>query len=957
MKSKIYLLIAILCFLNIKLLSQTAPKFTVQITDNTKKLDEIPIYNLYYLSRFISADNLTPEQQEIVYSHLFSQIGEQKVQNFIQTGNDSSKVKYFLHDYLEKSPHYKNFKEQIETLPVNIYKQTDYYKNIKLQKTLISGYESIQKIGEELILYKSEIEKLKKDMNSRVNDEIRLENDKKMSPTDSIANSIEKVAEYNAQLLNIKNEIVEYQTSIKRLEHQYLEKEKQYINEIDHLRKQYFILYPRYNRIINQKSDFQPSKEGAKNIININSIVQSAQKDSSSGLNIPSESEFIIAVATVLADRAKQETAIWFMDQVRSRLSNPLIYDAFPETIKLISRLEDYKVPNFSAEWRFAIAKDFVEMPKNIVSSTWVKNIVDTNNIKNLKSGISFGYDLNRVMTERYNYKDIIRYFYINPMKESSNIDSIINNNMTRLYIITNELFAIDTTAEGNPHHRLLSFEELQSLTDDQWKILFELISLKYKDKLLNDKEFISATKDLIKGRPETTKWISNILISLAQFDKIKNDYRSSTDTNNENISEQNFYTTWQLIDQIINQLDNHTSQNKQHTELKKYLKDLISLYGDLQSKNFSSAIKKTFDLIDEKKPSNSITVNKIKLNNNVVLKETSTGSTYKLTLSRDNEIVEVESENNLIKIYNRSGEFYHIKNIEEIAPAFKFLTLKNDNFDFIDEMIAENGKEKYKKTFKSFSSALRLTEIQMFQLLHYFYLHNDTIIKNSQERIKNSLKNFDNIEIDDHSLETPIEKYNKRYASQLIKLTSFFGVILSVKNDKELANVIDSHALPSTSYKLKRKMKSSVDLNAYVGAFGGFMIPSKNSSYSHRVVGGITAPIGVAVTSSKKLWFLKNTGVTFDAVDLGNIVNHYLVSNTDYSKEVHFSEIFSPGITLLAGITNSPFVVSAGVKFLPLKTTFINGNPINDRVFDATIFHLGIKIDIPLVNFRSVDK
>ena len=92
--------------------------------------------------------------------------------------------------------------------------------------------------------------------------------------------------------------------------------------------------------------------------------------------------------------------------------------------------------------------------------------------------------------------------------------------------------------------------------------------------------------------------------------------------------------------------------------------------------------------------------------------------------------------------------------------------------------------------------------------------------------------------------------------------------------------------------------------------------------------------------------------------MDLRNIVNHYLVSpNIDYDKEVHFSEVFSPELSFISSIGNTPLVFSAGVKLLPLKTVRLDSDQvINGKFFNATIFNAGLKIDIPLVNLFSKD-
>ena len=149
--------------------------------------------------------------------------------------------------------------------------------------------------------------------------------------------------------------------------------------------------------------------------------------------------------------------------------------------------------------------------------------------------------------------------------------------------------------------------------------------------------------------------------------------------------------------------------------------------------------------------------------------------------------------------------------------------------------------------------------------------------------------------------------------------------------------------------------MSSSVDLNAYVGAFVGRIVPIGTSSLNCKWTGGITAPIGVTIRPAGNLFKYFNFNVQL--LELGNLVNHYLITpDSAYNKEVHFSEVFSPGANILYNIKNTPIVTFIGGKLLPLKAYYDEGlkKRFNDKAFDAAIFSIGLKIDIPLVNLHS---
>ncbi|WP_434425756.1 hypothetical protein [Sphingobacterium spiritivorum] len=270
------------------------------------------------------------------------------------------------------------------------------------------------------------------------------------------------------------------------------------------------------------------TKNNQNTQISIITDSQNAQQSLSySGLSIPSQSQMIEAMAIFLAKRAKQEAAIWFMDQLRERVKNPLIYDTFPETIALLDNLEEYHTANFGKSWRYAIANDFVKMPKNLVNGNWIKQTLPADKQKDLKIAVDFGYDLNSLIMERYNYRDIIRNFYLNPAYAKNNeteLSKSLRKSFVVLYIATNELFTLHTV-DNKPTYRLLSYEELKTLDQNQWNTFIELLKLKYGSEL---SDLYTKMGDQAKEYQNITKWISNLLISLNQFRKRKRNFQNT---------------------------------------------------------------------------------------------------------------------------------------------------------------------------------------------------------------------------------------------------------------------------------------------------------------------------------------------------------------------------------------------------------------------------------------------
>lgn len=743
----------------------------------------------------------------------------------------------------------------------------------------------------------------------------------------------------------------------------------------------------RINEISNNIGSIDTStKVGTPQQIIINSQIQTAQAQTgSSGISIPSQSQMIEAMAIFLAKRAKQEAAIWFMDQIRLKMSNPMIFDVFPETIKVLEGVENYKVPTFNTTWKYAIAKDFVEMPKNLVNSPWVEKVIikDPINHARLKQSIEFGYDLNRLMTEQYNYRDIIKYFYINErVKKDSlgkkipnqEINQLIDNSTTLLYIITNEFFSIDNI-DGKDKYRLLTYEEIAGLNKNEFEILLELINLKYGERIDSfslrclKKENNAIVEDKEK-RNKVNKWIGNILTSLSQFDKIRNELKTKKDEIKDDLASKNFFNVWSVLNQLTNNLYNEKLFNSPKIENIKtklqWINTGMSIYEHFQNNDYVGAANEAFTLMNMVKP-NFINEKKYKhyyynFGNNKKISLNYDGSSFILKgIHHINKDDSPNFEEDFVKVsFSKEDSllYFTINNDPEFSISPKDL----DEFLIISNYSAKNKNERIKlleellkrfknKNLETLAKTLKVDQSQIIQLINYTLIAKTTI-NTDKTNIDEVFKKMDFNFVKEQSLNI-ISTYNDKYTKQLTNLLSFFGDVLTVKDEHQLAGVIDSYALPPTSYKLKRKQPSSIDLNAYVGAFGGYLASFKSSLIDPQLVYGITAPIGVAFTWSNNSNVFDNTGFTIDVVDLGNVVNHYLVKpGEDYAKDVHFSEVFSLGTTFLMGIKNSPFVLSGGFRFQPYNT----GKDGNNKVFDAGIFHLGVKIDIPLIHLSGKD-
>lgn len=925
--------------------------------------NNLQLYNLYYLSKYITADNLS-NKKDSVYNALIVSIGTKKAKEILdhyQNSTPEEKNSDYIGAFLDKkqtdrqnqitaiindfyNPDFiTKYKDKVQILGLQVELNqlaTDYLtlpldvKNNPLKKIIFSldsikKSMAVQKLSKVKITNPALLPLFKiPDSISKQDIDTALEENKKIIKLDSVTRNT-----YNTKVAHFANAYLTPQGGAKEATKQTIKS-----NEIEYTKTQ----------------------------IDINSIVQPAeQRAASTSFSLPSESDLINAMAIFLAKRAQQEAAIWFMDQLREHLNNPLIYEAFPETIKLIKGLEDYKTPSFNTAWRYAIAADFVKMPKNLANSSWITTIVFDNKPEKagaLSSSVNFGYDLNRLISEKYNYRDIIRYFYTNPdfdynsasknFSKNNEVQKLLNRSISILYILTNDFFSIDKQ-DNKQSFRLLSYEEIRSLNQSQWLALGQLLKAKYGSKFDNTSNFFE--KDFVDNQESLSKWMGNLLITLSQFDKVNTDFQKALEGKND-VSNYNFYNVWQITSQIIENINynkylqpdlpNTISQPNQFNTT--IIKDCIDIYDQIQNRNFSTGIQKTMSLIKEISIANSnynlheFYLNGIKIEfdnnglsfsikvNKTLLNPKITGNDLKITIKND-------------KI-DKSVDF---TNFSKIKPFLKFVK-KTDNDDTYN--LLKSIDENFDQNITLMSSETKLDKISIIELLKI--VSQFDINELTSDKFAAFLRNSKNIGLQSTISNTDVEKLKNKYQNQLFKVTAFFADVLAAKNQQELANVIDSHALPPTSYKLKRRVPHSIDLNAYVGAQFSGLTTNGYTSLKDQFTAGITAPIGFAFTWTTRGPRQNNYGFTVDVVDLGNIVNHYLVSSTyNYEPDVHFSEIFSPAFSGMYSLKNTPFVLFGSVKFLPLKTTTVSETLLNNKTFDATIFSVGVKIDIPLVN------
>src|SRR5690606_30263978 len=221
-------------------------------------------------------------------------------------------------------------------------------------------------------------------------------------------------------------------------------------------------------------------------------------------------------------------------------------------------------------------------------------------------TAIDFSYELNKLMEGNYNYRDIIKHFYMNPvgiLNNSNETANTINSSITLLYILTNEFFHIENFGDHkNAKFRLLTFEELMTLSNEEWNNLIELIHIKYFSKLPNKFQDIQ----LLKNIGLRKDWLANILNVLSQFDKLNNQIV------NTELQQFTPNTNWNIVHTLLNNLSDGKNTNKEFNAIRQ----CIAIYELLKLKDFNAAAQQTLDLLQTIKIEN----NQLRKNQHMIL-------------------------------------------------------------------------------------------------------------------------------------------------------------------------------------------------------------------------------------------------------------------------------------------------------------------------------------------------
>lgn len=193
---------------------------------------------------------------------------------------------------------------------------------------------------------------------------------------------------------------------------------------------------------------------------------------------------------------------------------------------------------------------------------------------------------------------------------------------------------------------------------------------------------------------------------------------------------------------------------------------------------------------------------------------------------------------------------------------------------------------------------------------------------------------------------------------SAFLKYGTFAASVATAQSSEEVADAIESVALPVGSASIKRKTKSNIALNAYIGLSGGTEYYGSTNEW--KGIFGMTAPVGIAFSwghyacCSDPSKSAGSSSIFISLIDVGAFSTFRINDDeTEALPEVTLSNIFAPGLYYVYGIPKIPLSVGLGAQLGPQlrKITTTDATTSDDINVSIRAF---IAVDIPLINFRT---
>lgn len=645
---------------------------------------------------------------------------------------------------------------------------------------------------------------------------------------------------------------------------------------------------------------------------------------------IPTQTEMIDALAIYMARRFKQEVALTLFNELVKVLNKKeLLGELFPATIRLFNNNNEFEIPRFGSMWNHAISEDLVNLPNNIKNSEYLKNKVFGNRPTEHYLLFRDMVTISEMVIKKNSLPEIVSLYKSdtsmlesNQLKQCAEVMYLINTELndttsSKYWINWNELAKMN----------LEEFEILLSLWESKYEPLFNLLAIK------KPSTWITAER---KTKAETIKnYFTKLLVTFNNLQNTQKQYldRLQKDPN----APYTGMSFWDFQKNLFTQLLNEkiiTVPGKVDS-LIRFVNHSLAIYKLLEEKKYAPMIHEAVNILELFAPEKASRINEL------LVKD------WKLERRKFKTIAEDFSQ----KIATINAAF--MSDIERLK--------KYSGSDLSAEIKCTN-------TYKTYESLVKDTEV----LLFFNRLKSKSLL---------AIKDIDMFEkfmikaVTDKAttLHLDIKKNSPSAYKYLITTAEFLTDAMSSGNSKQLANVIEAYAMPPNSYKIKRKSRFSVDLNAYIGAYAGLELIKEKSTVKNDTITapgfvyGLSAPVGFSLSwghrknsqggsnsfLTRKGKFKESTNnaftVTLSIIDIAAVVTYRVAKgeNEALPKDLKWSQLLSPGIHIREGIRNTPLNFSAGVQFTP-QLRNLNATGLEQK---AWRFYTGIFFDLPLYN------
>jgi hypothetical protein len=210
------------------------------------------------------------------------------------------------------------------------------------------------------------------------------------------------------------------------------------------------------------------------------------------------------------------------------------------------------------------------------------------------------------------------------------------------------------------------------------------------------------------------------------------------------------------------------------------------------------------------------------------------------------------------------------------------------------------------------------------------------------------------NLKSNDSSMNTNNDTLS-RTRDLIIKYGSFMSAMVQAETSEDVANVIETFALPSGSYSVKRESKKNIVLNSYVGLLWGWEFPDFDEMGNPDLV-TLTAPVGVGYYWGDVGNTIKSIGIQMNVIDIGAITAFRFGNDSLDVPKIYLKEIISPGALVSLGLNDLPLSINIGWQLAPRLRRV---NDIENVVNLNYQHRIGISlvVDIPLLNFYTEPK